>query len=87
MIILSIASTKGGVSKTTTAVNLGAALTAGDNRVLLIALDSECHHSNSSGYIIRHLSQTAFIYFLNFTAANKMILTDLLKNLRRSAFF
>ena len=47
--IYSIASAKGGVGKTTTAVNLGAALSTSGNNVLLIDLDPERHLSNSLG--------------------------------------
>ena len=47
--IFSIVSAKGGVGKTTTAVNLGAALAANGSRVLLIDLDPERHLSNSLG--------------------------------------
>ena len=65
--VYSIASAKGGVGKTTTAVNLGAALAANDYRVLLIDLDPERHLSNSLGIAagVKHTIATLISAVLN----------------------
>ncbi|MDR1588800.1 MAG: AAA family ATPase, partial [Oscillospiraceae bacterium] len=47
--IITIASAKGGTAKTTTTLNLGAALAERGLRVLLIDNDPERHLSNSLG--------------------------------------
>ena len=47
--IVALISKKGGVGKTTSAVNLAAALAAGGRRVLLVDLDSQASASRSLG--------------------------------------
>ena len=46
----SITNNKGGTSKTTTALNLGAALKVAGHRVLVIDLDSQCNLTLGAGY-------------------------------------
>lgn len=50
MKIIAIANQKGGVAKTTTAVNIGAGLAQKGNRVLLVDIDSQNHLSRWLGF-------------------------------------
>jgi chromosome partitioning protein len=60
--ILSIANQKGGVGKTTTAVNLSASLGAAEKRVLLVDMDPQ--GNATSGYGIDRASLTRSVYDL-----------------------
>ena len=47
--VISIINNKGGTGKTTTTINLGAALAAKRKRVLLLDMDSQCNLSSALG--------------------------------------
>lgn len=63
--VISIANNKGGTGKTTTAVNLGAALAENDQRILEVDLDPQANLSINLGVDIDNLESTVYDVLLN----------------------
>ena len=79
--IISIANQKGGVGKTTTAINLSAALAGQGKKVLLIDADPQANASSGLGVDIRELNSTIYECLVNQLDPNKAILPTPTKNL------
>ena len=63
--IISIANQKGGVGKTTTAVNLGASLAADGRRVLIVDMDPQGNASSGVGIPVHELSSGVYDALMN----------------------
>lgn len=79
--IISIANQKGGVGKTTTAINLSAALAGLGKKVLLIDADPQANASSGLGVDIRELNSTIYECLVNQLDPRKAILPTHTKNL------
>ncbi|NNE73391.1 MAG: ParA family protein [Acidimicrobiales bacterium] len=63
--IIAVANQKGGVGKTTTTVNLGAALAEQGKRVLIVDLDPQANATTGLGLNPRHLERTTYDVILH----------------------
>jgi chromosome partitioning protein len=72
--IYALANQKGGVGKTTTAVNLGAYLAAAGERVLLVDVDPQANATSCLGVDQQGLSHSTYDVLLNGTPAEDTIL-------------
>lgn len=79
--IIAIANQKGGVAKTTTAVNLSACLAQAGQKVLLIDLDPQGNASSGLGIAKQKLTQCIYDVLINDVPLSNVIQKTELKNL------
>jgi len=79
--IIAFANQKGGVGKTTTAINIGASLAAIKKRVLLIDLDSQGNAGTGLGFVRASHRQSVYGVIMGTATAADNILTTAIPNL------
>ncbi len=79
--VVAIANQKGGVAKTTTAVNLGACLALAGRRVLLVDIDPQGNATSGLGIERAHLSSCVYDLLLDKAPAASLVLETQVSNL------
>ncbi|MFN4985201.1 MAG: ParA family protein [Ignavibacteria bacterium] len=71
--IIAVANQKGGVGKTTTAVNLAASLAASEQRTLLVDIDPQANASHGYGVETVHLDKTIYEVLINHLPVEEVV--------------
>ena len=79
--VIAIANQKGGVGKTTTAINLGASLAVLEKRVLIIDADPQANATSGSGFDIKKVKTSIYECLIEDADPNKIILNSEISHL------
>lgn len=80
--IFAISSQKGGVGKTTTAINIAAYLSEYGYKVMLVDLDAQCNCTSGIGIDYTSINDSVYDIFVSNKNPNKIILNTHYKNLK-----
>src|SRR6056297_3232978 len=77
--VIALANQKGGVGKTTSAINLGASLSILDKKVLLIDADPQANATSGTGFDIKKVKTSIYECLIDDIDPNRIILNSELK--------